>query len=83
MHIEDVRAETSMRVEELPFHHTAHAQVAFCHVSNMIALRIHDDILVGLLKPQHHIHKLKLSRDHDARMPEDARGRVSFVKYAV
>lgn len=56
--------ETAMRPERLSRHHVHHALLLLRHIANMIAVGIHDDVLVGLFKTNHHIHELQLPLHH-------------------
>jgi hypothetical protein len=47
-----------------------------CHVSNMVALRIHDHISIRLLKPKEQVHHLNLSLYDKAGVCQELRGRV-------
>lgn len=51
MAVEDMRYEASMCPEPLTCHSIGHALFLFCHVANMISLRIHNDIFIRLLEP--------------------------------
>lgn len=48
--IENMCRETPVGIEELPLHHIAHAQIALCHVSDVIAMRVHNDVFISLLE---------------------------------
>ena len=64
MLIKNVCGEAPMSAEHLPSHHITHSQLHLSHIADMVALRIHDHVFVRLLKSQHYIHKLQLSRHH-------------------
>jgi hypothetical protein len=51
MPIKDMRDETPMRAEPLPCHHVDHTFLLFCHVADMVSIRIHNHILIGLFEP--------------------------------
>lgn len=78
--VEYVRGEASVSPEPLSSHHIAHAQIPLRHVADVISLRIHDDIFVGLLESQHHIHQLQLPLHDDGGVDQDTRGRMPLVE---
>ena len=83
MLIKDVRCEAPVCIKKLPLHHAAHTQISLCYVSDVVATRVHDNIFVGLLETQHYVHELQLSGNHNARVGQNARRRVRFIKHAV
>lgn len=64
MLIENMCRKAPMRAKHLPSHHVTHSELSLRHEADMVSLRIHDDIFVRLLKPQHNIHELQLPRHH-------------------
>lgn len=51
MLVKDVSSKTPMRPKPLSRHHIPHPQLSLCHVADVVPVRIHDDVFVGLLKP--------------------------------
>lgn len=65
MLVEDMSGEAAMSAENLPRHSFAHRVVLLSDESDVVSLRIEDDIFVRLLEANHHIHQLQLSLHHD------------------
>lgn len=83
MLIEYMCRKTSVCTEHLPSHRVSHPQFPLCHKSDVITVRIHDDIFVRLLKTQHNIHELQLPRHYYGRIRQYAGGRVLLVENAM
>lgn len=51
MPVKDMRHKTPMGSEPLSSHHVGHSSLLLRHIPDMMPIRIHNYILVGLLKP--------------------------------
>lgn len=78
--IKDVRREASVRLEHLPRHGVAYAMLLLCEISNVVSVRIHDDIAIRLLKAHEDIHHLQLPLDDEGRVIEESHGWVGFLE---
>ena len=54
MPVKNMRHEVAMRPEPLPGHRTAQAFLLFRHISHMVSICIHNDILICLFEPTVH-----------------------------
>jgi hypothetical protein len=72
-----------MRPQPLPSHHLTESPIVLGHVANMIAMRIHDDISIGLFESQEHVHHLYLPLYHQARVGQEGGGGVSFLENSI
>ena len=72
-----------MRIEHLPLEHVAHPKVCLRHESDVLSLRIHDHVFVGLLKAHHDVHELQLPSHNYSGVGKDAGGRMLLIEYAI
>ena len=72
-----------MRTEHLPRNDVRHAPLLLLNEPDVVALRVHDLISMGLSDAGHHAHDLQLALDHDGRVIEDVGGRVPRREHAV
>ena len=68
--------EASVGSKGLAGYGVAQTMLLLCQIANVIALRIHDDISVGLLEAHQDVHHLKLSLDDNRGVGQYACGRV-------
>jgi hypothetical protein len=65
-----------MSSEPLSAHGFPKPAIMLCHISNMIALRIHDHVSIRLFKPKEQVHHLNLSLYDKAGVRQELCGRV-------
>ena len=66
MPIEDVCRKSPVGAEPLSAHCLRNSPIVFCHVSDMVAVRIQDHVFIGLLKAEEDVHHLNLPLNHYA-----------------
>ena len=81
--IKYVCCEASMRTEHLSLEHVAHPKIPFGDESNMLTMRIHYHVFIGLLEPHHHIHQLELPRHHYGGIFEYVCSRMLLTENAI
>lgn len=69
--------------EHLSLEHAPHSQIFLRHKSNVLSLRIHDDIFVSLLEAHHHIHQFQLPCDDYSRICQYTGGGMILSKNAI
>ena len=72
-----------MRSKKLPRQHIPHPVILLRHISNMISIWIHDDILVGLFEAQEDVHHLELSLDDECAVVQDGHGGVIRLEHTI
>lgn len=83
LHIKYVCCEAPVRPEHLPCQRGTYAVVPFGDIPDRLALSVHDDISVGLLKAQHDVHYLQLPLDDQAAIAQDGERGMVGAQYAV
>ncbi len=81
--VKNMRRKTPMRSEHLPRHHIASPQLPLGNKSNMIPLRVHDNVLIRLLKPNQDIHNFELPLNDNSRIGQDFCRRMLFMKHSI
>lgn len=78
--VEDIGGKGTVGAEELPSHRLANPSMMLSHVPDMVAMRIEDDVSIGLLHTEEYIHHLKLSLDHEPRVGEQLGRRMCLFE---